>query len=50
MKRASLVLGSFHPSRLLQPVKLPFLSNSSARCLEIISIMLGSSKQVQAGG
>lgn len=34
----------------LQPVKLLFLSNSSARSLEIISIMCGSSMQVQAGG
>lgn len=34
----------------LQPIKLLFLSNSTARSLEIISIMCGSSVQVQAGG
>lgn len=50
VKRASLALGSFHSRRFPQSVKLPFLSNRSARCLEIISIMLGSSKQVRAGG
>lgn len=42
--------GSLYSVLLPQPVKLLFLSNSSARSLEIISIMFGSSMQVQAGG
>ena len=49
-KRTSPAPGSFYSILLPQPVKLLFLSNSNARSLEIISIMFGSSMQVQAGG
>jgi len=49
-KRISPAPGSLYSIILPQPLKLLFLSNSNVRSLEIISIMFGSSKQVQAGG
>lgn len=49
-KRTSPTPESFYSIILPQPVKLPFLSNNNAKSLEIVSIMFGSSMQVQAGG